>query len=175
MITLVRSPLAGGLELATLGPSTRKRRTVKRCCVYCSLRSRIYASITTNRPQKTTVYSNGCKAEATQPQEPQRWHGPPAKSGRDSHIVRSSGGSRSHTSAQPRLTSQQKTLELVECAMLAACVGLAFTIASQLRLELYISLFYSLPVVIGAIRWGESAALRTVVTTFLLVFCLAGP
>ena len=90
-------------------------------------------------------------------------------------MVHSSGESTSHTSTQPKLTSQQKTLELVECAMLAACVGLAFTIASQLRLELYISLFYSLPVVIGAIRWGESAALRTVVTTFLLVFCLAGP
>mmetsp|Transcript_3532 Transcript_3532/g.12714 ORF Transcript_3532/g.12714 Transcript_3532/m.12714 type:complete len:306 (+) Transcript_3532:116-1033(+) len=73
------------------------------------------------------------------------------------------------------LTSQQKTLELVECAMLAACVGLAFTIASQLRLELYISLFYSLPVVIGAIRWGETAAIRIVSTTFLLVFCLSGP
>lgn len=68
-----------------------------------------------------------------------------------------------------------RTQQLVETAMLAAVAGLAFTVATLLKLESYLAYVLPLPVVVAALRSGAGPALKTVTTAFLLLFILTGP
>eukprot|EP00899_Mesostigma_viride_P006313 jgi/Mesvir1/15683/Mv03274-RA.2 len=72
-------------------------------------------------------------------------------------------------------TLLRETKELVECAMLAAASGLLFFLSSLIRIESYMGMLFPLPTVIAGARWGPRAALRTMVTSALLLFLLAGP
>ena len=67
------------------------------------------------------------------------------------------------------------TQSLVETAMLAACVGMVYVGASQLRLESYVSALLPLPIVVAALRGGAQRAWRTAWASSLLVLALAGP
>lgn len=54
--------------------------------------------------------------------------------------------------------------------MLAAVTGLAYVLATLLRLEGYLSYILPMPVVISALDGGPAAGLKTVTVTFLLLF-----
>lgn len=54
--------------------------------------------------------------------------------------------------------------------MLAAIAGLAYTIATLLKLEGYLSYALPLPVVIAAMRGGFAASLKSLIVAFLLLF-----
>ena len=54
--------------------------------------------------------------------------------------------------------------------MLAAVTGLAYTLATLLKLESYLGYFLPLPVIISALQSGPVAGLKTVITAFLLLF-----
>ena len=54
--------------------------------------------------------------------------------------------------------------------MLAAVTGLAYTLATLLKLESYLGYFLPLPVIISALQSGAVAGLKTVTTAFLLLF-----
>ncbi|XP_002982830.2 uncharacterized protein LOC9662069 isoform X2 [Selaginella moellendorffii] len=69
----------------------------------------------------------------------------------------------------------QKTLRLVECAMLASTAGLAYFLSNLFRFESYFGCFFPLPIVISAMRWGAAAGRKTMVTTALLLLVIAGP
>lgn len=68
-----------------------------------------------------------------------------------------------------------KTLRLVETAMLAAAVGLAYFLSNLLRIENYFGCFFPLPLVISAMRWGAAAGRKTMVATAILLLVLSGP
>ena len=55
--------------------------------------------------------------------------------------------------------------------MLAAVSGLAYTLATLLKLESYLGYFLPLPVVIAAMRSGPAAARKTMTTTCFLLLC----
>ncbi|KAI5678749.1 hypothetical protein M9H77_09699 [Catharanthus roseus] len=69
----------------------------------------------------------------------------------------------------------QKTLRLVECAMFAAVSGLTYILSNSLSVENYFGCFFALPIVFSSMRWGISAARKTMVATFVLLFVLSGP
>ncbi|XP_073395448.1 uncharacterized protein [Physcomitrium patens] len=69
----------------------------------------------------------------------------------------------------------QNTVQLVECAMLAATAGLAYFLSNLLRLEAYFGCFFPLPVVISSMRWGAAAGRKTMVATAMLLLILSGP
>ena len=54
--------------------------------------------------------------------------------------------------------------------MLAAVTGLAYTLATLLKLEGYLSYVLPMPVVVAALRSGPGAAVKTCATAFLLLF-----
>lgn len=63
---------------------------------------------------------------------------------------------------------------LVETAMLAAVGGVAYTLATMLKLQSYLGYLQPMPVVVAAMRWGPAAARKaTTATTFLLLGVLA--
>ena len=64
---------------------------------------------------------------------------------------------------------------LVEAAMLAAMTGLTFHVSSLFRFDAYFGALFPLPVVIAAARWGEKAAMRTLVVATLLLALISGP
>ena len=53
--------------------------------------------------------------------------------------------------------------------MLAAVTGLAYTLATLLKLEGYLAYHVPLPVVLSALRGGARAAAKTTATAFLLL------
>ncbi|XP_027151082.1 uncharacterized protein LOC113751316 isoform X1 [Coffea eugenioides] len=69
----------------------------------------------------------------------------------------------------------QKTLRLVECAMFSAVSGLTYLLSNSLAIENYFGCFFALPIVLSSMRWGVSAARKTMVGTFVLLFVLSGP
>ncbi|XP_027361506.1 uncharacterized protein LOC113869400 [Abrus precatorius] len=69
----------------------------------------------------------------------------------------------------------QKTLQLVECSMLAALTGLVYFLSNSLAIENYFSCFFSLPIVISSMRWGVEAGRKTLVATTILLLVLSGP
>ncbi|CAI9096350.1 OLC1v1032468C2 [Oldenlandia corymbosa var. corymbosa] len=69
----------------------------------------------------------------------------------------------------------QRTLRLVECAMFSAVSGLTYLLSNSLAIENYFGCFFALPIVFSAMRWGVSAARKTMVATFVLLFVLSGP
>jgi hypothetical protein len=68
--------------------------------------------------------------------------------------------------AQPSLV----TLRMVETAMLAAVAGLAYTVATLLKLEGYLAYVMPLPVVVACLRNGAGAGVKTTAVAFLLLF-----
>lgn len=58
---------------------------------------------------------------------------------------------------------------LAETAMLAAVSGLAYTLATLLKLESYLGYFLPLPVIIAAMRSGPAAARKTMTATCFLL------
>jgi len=62
------------------------------------------------------------------------------------------------------------TKKIVETAMLAAVAGLAYTLATLLKLEAYLSYALPLPVVLAALRGGPNAAVKCLTVAFLLLF-----
>mmetsp|Transcript_5536 Transcript_5536/g.13506 ORF Transcript_5536/g.13506 Transcript_5536/m.13506 type:complete len:294 (+) Transcript_5536:85-966(+) len=69
----------------------------------------------------------------------------------------------------------KETKRLVEVAMLAAMTGLAYFLASVVKLEGYLGYFLPLPVVMAAMRWSPSTGWRTVAATCCLIMVLLGP
>lgn len=64
---------------------------------------------------------------------------------------------------------------LVETAMLAAVSGLAFTLATLLKLENYLGYFLPMPVIVAAMRSGPAAGRKTMTATCFLLLLLLGP
>jgi len=60
---------------------------------------------------------------------------------------------------------------LVETAMLAAVSGLAFTLATLLRLDSYLGYFLPMPVIVAAMRSGPAAGRKTMTATCFLLLC----
>ncbi|KAK9823972.1 hypothetical protein WJX72_006715 [[Myrmecia] bisecta] len=67
------------------------------------------------------------------------------------------------------------TRRLVETAMLAAVSGLAYTLATLMKLEGYLGYFLPMPVIVSAMRSGPSAGRKTMVATCFLLLVLLGP
>ena len=55
--------------------------------------------------------------------------------------------------------------------MLAAVSGLAFTLASLLRLDKFLGYFLPMPVIIAAMRSGPAAGRKTMTATCFLLMC----
>lgn len=83
--------------------------------------------------------------------------------------------------AESRIVAQQaaglpptydivKIKRIVETAMFAAVTGLAYVLATLLKLESYLSYILPLPVLISSLESGPGAAAKTVTVTFLLLF-----
>ena len=70
-----------------------------------------------------------------------------------------------------RLSATLSPLQrLVETAMLAAVSGLAYTLATIFRVDVYLGYFLPMPIFIAAMRSGAGASRRTVsATCFLLL------
>ena len=60
---------------------------------------------------------------------------------------------------------------LVETAMLAAVSGLAYTLATLLKLESYLGYFLPMPVIMAAMRSGPASGRKTMTATCLLLLC----
>ncbi len=58
---------------------------------------------------------------------------------------------------------------LVETAMLAAVGGVAYTLAVVLKLQSYLGYLQPMPIIVAAMRWGPSAARKTMTATFFLL------
>lgn len=58
---------------------------------------------------------------------------------------------------------------LVETAMLAAVSGLAFTLATLLKLESYLGYFLPMPVIVAAMRSGPASGRKTMTATCFLL------
>lgn len=71
--------------------------------------------------------------------------------------------------------SLDETKALVETAMLAAVSGLAFTLASLLRLDRFLGYFLPMPVIIAAMRSGPAAGRKTMTATCFLLMLILGP
>lgn len=63
-----------------------------------------------------------------------------------------------------------KTRRLVETAMLAAVAGLAYTIATLMKIEGYLNYILPLPVILSSLRGGPSSAIKSLTVAFLLLF-----
>ena len=55
--------------------------------------------------------------------------------------------------------------------MLAAVSGLAFTLATLLRLDSYLGYFLPMPVIVAAMRSGPAAGRKTMTATCFLLLC----
>ncbi|XP_027151083.1 uncharacterized protein LOC113751316 isoform X2 [Coffea eugenioides] len=66
----------------------------------------------------------------------------------------------------------QKTLRLVECAMFSAVSGLTYLLSNSLAIENYFGCFFALPIVLSSMRWGVSAARKTMLMHGLLGFAM---
>ena len=60
---------------------------------------------------------------------------------------------------------------LVETAMLAAVSGLAYTLATLLKLESYLGYFLPMPVIVAAMRSGPASGRKTMTATCFLLLC----
>lgn len=67
------------------------------------------------------------------------------------------------------------TKSLVETAMLAAVSGLAYTLATLLKVEGQLGYFLPMPVIVAAMRSGPSAGRKTMTATCFLLLLLLGP
>eukprot|EP00803_Ostreobium_quekettii_P009366 evm.model.scf_1715.1 EVM.evm.TU.scf_1715.1 scf_1715:1729-7878(-) len=68
-----------------------------------------------------------------------------------------------------------KTLALVETAMLASVSGMATLVLSLLKLESYLFYILPFPLVLASLRSGPAASRKTLTSTFFLIFVLLGP
>lgn len=60
---------------------------------------------------------------------------------------------------------------LVETAMLAAVSGLAYTMATLVKLESYLGYFLPMPVIVAAMRSGPASGRKTMTATCFLLLC----
>lgn len=60
---------------------------------------------------------------------------------------------------------------LVETAMLAAVSGLAYTVATLLKIESYLGYFLPMPVIVAAMRSGPASGRKTMTATCFLLLC----
>ncbi|KAG1670099.1 hypothetical protein FOA52_013675 [Chlamydomonas sp. UWO 241] len=72
-------------------------------------------------------------------------------------------------------SSLRATTALVETAMLAAVSGLAYLVATILKLENTVGYFLPLPVVLAALRSGQAVGWKTMGATAFLLVVLLGP
>lgn len=76
-----------------------------------------------------------------------------------------------HSFWSHQLMTELVLQSLVETAMLAAVSGLAYTLATLLKLDSYLGYFLPMPVIVAAMRSGPASGRKTMTATCFLLLC----
>ena len=97
------------------------------------------------------------------------------RGGADGYVTFVAGTEGAATLASSAAETSDSTRAFVESALFASATGLLYLVSGLLRVESYLAMFFPLPTIVVAGRWGVRPALRSLGATLMLIGVLAGP
>ena len=98
-----------------------------------------------------------------------------SSSGDDDYVTFVAGTEGAATLVASAAETSDATRAFVESALFASATGLLYLISGILRVESYLAMFFPLPTIVVAGRWGVRPAFRSLGATLMLIGVLAGP